>query len=76
MDGDIEIEQMVRWLCSHAHHFTIITSNVDTCIYSAWQRRGDDQRPLRLGKGPTLRQALAAAVQTVRAKHTTQETRP
>lgn len=66
MSEDIEIEQMVRWLCTHAHHFTIITSNVDVSVYSAWMRSGDDQSPICLGQGPTLREALADACDTVK----------
>lgn len=64
---DIEIEQMVRWLCTHANHFTVITYNGGVSVYSAWMRAGADQSPLKLGDGPTLREALADAVRTVRS---------
>ena len=57
-----EIEQMVRWLCTHENHFTIITSNFDVCIYSACM--GTKGKP-PIGKGPTLRTALQSAIDHV-----------
>ena len=62
---DMEIEQMVRWICVHENHFTIITSNFDVCIYSACM--GTSGKP-PIGKGPTLRAALADAITTVKKK--------
>ena len=72
---DPEIEQMVRWLCVHENHFTLITSNVDVCIYSACM--GPTGRP-PIGKGPTLRSALESAVATVRRQeqHTITKEKP
>lgn len=65
LPSDPEIEAMLRFLCRHANHFTIITSNFDISIYSAWSRVGTKE-PLRFGHGPTLREALASACDWVK----------
>lgn len=58
-DESIEIEQMVRLLCETANHFTISTFNGGVYIFAAWMRESNEA--LRIGEGPTLREALASA---------------
>ena len=61
---DPTIEAAIRFLCRHENHFTLITSNDDVVIYSACDRPKDSEL-LRLGKGPTLREALMDACRYV-----------
>lgn len=66
MESDIEIEQLVRWLCEHANHFTINTYNGGVAIYAAWMGSTANGTPTKLGDGPTLREALADAIATMK----------
>lgn len=65
----IEIEQMIRWLCEHANHFTISTFNGGVSIYASWMGSDKDGCALRLGTGPTLHEALAGAVEYMRREY-------
>ena len=61
MEPDIEIEQAVRCLCETANHFTISTFNGGVNVYAAWMGSEVDGIALRIGEGPTLREALKSA---------------
>lgn len=64
---DIEIEQLVRVLCAKANHFTISTYNGGVNVYAAWMGATVDGIALRIGEGPTLREALRSAVEYMAA---------
>lgn len=61
---DIEIEQMVRWLCTHWNHWGITTDNFGFDIWSLCHHENVDMK--KLARGSTLREALCAACDRVR----------